>query len=65
VGAPHGVHVSEDAGVELLVVPVCFAARSVGPNVGRGANIPRADVDVVGVDEFLDSLKLVHHSRGP
>jgi hypothetical protein len=26
VGAPHGVHVSEDAGVELPIVPVCFAA---------------------------------------
>jgi hypothetical protein len=65
VGAPQGVQVSEDAGVELPVVPVCFAAQSVGPDVGRGANIARADAYVVGVDEFLEFSKLVHHSRGP
>jgi hypothetical protein len=52
VGAPQGVQVSEDAGVELPNVPVCFAAQSVGPYVGRGSNIARAYADVVGVDEF-------------
>jgi hypothetical protein len=65
VRAPQGVHVSEDAGVELPVVPVCFAAESVGPDVGRGANIPRADADVVGVDELPEFSKHVYHSRGP
>jgi hypothetical protein len=65
VGAPQGVQVSEDAGVELTIVLVCFAAPSIGPNDGRGANITRADADVVDIDEFLDSLKLVNHSREP
>jgi hypothetical protein len=64
-GGPQGLKVSEDAGVELQVIPVSFAAQSVGPNVGRGANISRADADVVGVDEFLEFSKLVHDSRGP
>jgi hypothetical protein len=65
VGAPHGVQGSEDAGVELPVVPVYFAAQSVGPDVGRGANVSRADADVVCVDKFLELSKLVHHSRRP
>jgi hypothetical protein len=52
VRAPYGVHVSEDAGVELPVVPVGFAAESVGPYVGRRSNIARAYASVVGVDDF-------------
>jgi hypothetical protein len=65
VGAPQGVEVSEDAGVELQLVPICFAAQSIGPYVGRGSNIARAYVDVVGVDEFPKFSKFVHHSRRP
>jgi hypothetical protein len=65
VGAPQAVHVSEDVGVELPVVPICFAAQFVGPYDGRGSNTARAYVDVVGVDEFPEFSKFVHQRWGP
>jgi hypothetical protein len=65
VGAPQGVKVSEDAGVEMLVVHVHVAVESIGPYDGRGSNLARAYVDIVCVDEFPEFSKFVHHSRRP
>jgi hypothetical protein len=50
---------------ELPFVLVFFAVESVGPEVGRGSSIARANAYVVGVDEFLELPKIVNHGLRP